>query len=96
MITVQYETKRNGEHIFWVGRHGSHSIRIDANRPGVYRWVITATLGPLPAGSRPIATRRPTMRPAPSVDCQASHWTWGTLGAQTDSAHGSIADSLGK
>jgi hypothetical protein len=30
MITVQYETKRNGEHTFWVGRHGSHSIRIDA------------------------------------------------------------------
>jgi hypothetical protein len=41
MITVQYETKRNGEHIFWVGRHGPHSIRIDANRPGVYRWTVT-------------------------------------------------------
>jgi len=41
MITVQYEPRRNGEHIFWVGRHGSHSIRIDANRPGVYRWTIT-------------------------------------------------------
>jgi hypothetical protein len=40
MITVQYETKRNGEHIFWVGRHGP-LIRIDANRPGVYRWTIT-------------------------------------------------------
>jgi hypothetical protein len=41
MITVRYETKRNGEHIFWVGRHGPHSIRIDANKPGVYRWTIT-------------------------------------------------------
>jgi hypothetical protein len=41
MITVQYETKRNGEHVFWVGRHGPHSVRIDANRPGVYRWTIT-------------------------------------------------------
>jgi hypothetical protein len=41
MITVQYETKRNGEHLFWVGRHGPLSIRIDANRPGVYRWMIT-------------------------------------------------------
>jgi hypothetical protein len=41
MITVQYEAKRNGEHRFWVGRHGPHSIRIDANRPGVYRWMIT-------------------------------------------------------
>jgi hypothetical protein len=35
MITVRYEAKRNGEHRFWVGRHGPHSIRIDANRPGV-------------------------------------------------------------
>jgi hypothetical protein len=41
MMSVQYETRRNGEHIFWVGRHGPHSIRIDANRPGVYRWMIT-------------------------------------------------------
>ena len=41
MVTVQYETKHNGEHLFWVGRHGPHSIRIDANKPGVYRWMIT-------------------------------------------------------
>jgi hypothetical protein len=41
MITVQYKTRRNGEHVFWVGRHGSHSVRIDANQPGVYRWTIT-------------------------------------------------------
>jgi hypothetical protein len=41
MITVQYETKRNGEHIFWVGRQGPHSVRIDANRPGLFRWTIT-------------------------------------------------------
>jgi hypothetical protein len=41
MITVQYQTKHNGKHLFWVGRHGPHSIRIDANRPGVYRWMIT-------------------------------------------------------
>jgi hypothetical protein len=41
MITVQYEARRNGEHTFWVGRYGPHSIRIDANRPGVYRWMIT-------------------------------------------------------
>ena len=36
------------------------------------------------------------MRPPPSMNCQASHWTWGTLGAQIDSAHGSTADNLGK
>jgi hypothetical protein len=41
MITVQYKTRRNGEHVFWVGRHASHSVRIDANQPGVYRWTIT-------------------------------------------------------
>ena len=41
MITVQYKTRRNGEHVFWMGRHGSHSVRIDANQPGVYRWTIT-------------------------------------------------------
>jgi hypothetical protein len=26
MVTVQYETKRNGEHSCWVGRRGPHSI----------------------------------------------------------------------
>jgi hypothetical protein len=41
MITVQYQPKRNSEHRFWVGRHGPHSVRIDANKPGVYRWMIT-------------------------------------------------------
>jgi hypothetical protein len=41
MISVQYEAKRNGEHRFWVGRYGPHSIRIDANKPGVYHWTIT-------------------------------------------------------
>jgi hypothetical protein len=41
MITVQYEARRNGEHRFWVGRHGPHSIRIEANRPGLFRWMIT-------------------------------------------------------
>jgi hypothetical protein len=53
MITVQYETKRNGEHTFWVGRHGSHSMRIDANRPGVYRWMITRDGRPVASGVAP-------------------------------------------
>jgi pimeloyl-ACP methyl ester carboxylesterase len=38
----------------------------------------------------------PTMRPPLLVDCQARYWTWGTLGAQIDSAQGSTADHLGK
>jgi hypothetical protein len=25
----------------WVARHGRYAIRIDANRPGVYHWLIT-------------------------------------------------------
>jgi hypothetical protein len=28
-------------HRFWTARHGRYAIRIDANRPGLYRWVIT-------------------------------------------------------
>jgi hypothetical protein len=96
MVTVQYETKRNGEPLFWVGRHGPHSIRIDANRPGVYRWIITRDARSVASGVAADPTRRPTMRPPPSVDCQASHWTWGTPGAQTGSAHRSTADNCGK
>jgi hypothetical protein len=53
MITVQYEPKRNGEHVFWVGRHGPHSIRIDANRPGVYRWTITRDSRSVASGIAP-------------------------------------------
>jgi hypothetical protein len=41
MITVQYETKENAGHRFWTARHGRYAIRMDANRPGVYRWLIT-------------------------------------------------------
>jgi hypothetical protein len=26
---------------FWTARYGRYAIRIDANRPGVYRWLIT-------------------------------------------------------
>jgi hypothetical protein len=26
---------------FWHARYGRYAIRIDANRPGLYRWVIT-------------------------------------------------------
>ena len=53
MIAVQYETKRNGEHTFWVGRHGPHSIRIDANKPGVYRWMITRDRRAVASGVAP-------------------------------------------
>jgi hypothetical protein len=38
---VQYESKDDGGHRFWTARYGRYAIRIDANRPGLYRWVIT-------------------------------------------------------
>jgi hypothetical protein len=41
MARVQYESKENAGHKFWVARYGRYAIRIDANRPGVYPWLIT-------------------------------------------------------
>jgi hypothetical protein len=33
--------KENAGRKFWTGRYGRYAIRIDANRPGIYRWLIT-------------------------------------------------------
>jgi hypothetical protein len=41
MARVLYESKENAGHKFWVARHGRYAIRIDANRPGVYPWLIS-------------------------------------------------------
>jgi hypothetical protein len=41
MARVSYESKDDAGHKFWVAHHGRYVIRIDANRPGVYRWLIT-------------------------------------------------------
>jgi hypothetical protein len=41
MAKVQYESKDDGGHKFWTARYGRYAIRIDANRPRLYRWVIT-------------------------------------------------------
>jgi hypothetical protein len=41
MARVQYESKDNAGHKFWVARQGRYAIRIDASRPGVYRWRIS-------------------------------------------------------
>jgi hypothetical protein len=41
MAVVQYESKDNAGHRFWTARYGRYAIRIDANRPGIYRWMIT-------------------------------------------------------
>jgi hypothetical protein len=53
MATVQYESKENAGHRFWTARYGRYAIRIDANRPGVYPWLIS------PGGSRGPQRRRP-------------------------------------
>jgi hypothetical protein len=41
MARVQYDSKENAGHKFWTARYGRYAIRIDANRPGVYQWLIT-------------------------------------------------------
>jgi hypothetical protein len=41
MARVQYESKENAGHKFWTARYGRYAIRIDANRPGVYSWLIS-------------------------------------------------------
>lgn len=41
MPAVRYKAKENAGHKFWVARHGRYAIRIDANRPGVYAWLVT-------------------------------------------------------
>jgi hypothetical protein len=41
MAAVQCESKENAGRRFWTGRYGRYAVRIDANRPGVYRWLIT-------------------------------------------------------
>jgi hypothetical protein len=40
MAAVQYESKENAGHKYWTGRYGRYAVRIEANRPGVYRWPI--------------------------------------------------------
>jgi hypothetical protein len=41
MARVTYESKDDAGHKFWVARDNRYVIRIDANRPGVYRWLIS-------------------------------------------------------
>jgi hypothetical protein len=41
MATVQYESRENAGRKFWTARYGRYAIRIDASRPGVFKWLIT-------------------------------------------------------
>ena len=50
MAKVQYESKDVGGRRFWTARY---SIRIDANRPGLSRWIITLEGRSIPKGTAP-------------------------------------------
>ena len=41
MAVVQDDSKENAGHRFWTARYGRYAVRIDANRPGIYRWIVT-------------------------------------------------------
>jgi hypothetical protein len=41
MARVTYQSKDDAGHTFWTARYGRYVIRIHANRPGVYRWLIS-------------------------------------------------------
>jgi hypothetical protein len=41
MAKVIYERKDDAGHKFWTARYGSYAIRIDASRPGVFKWLIS-------------------------------------------------------
>ena len=58
MAKVQYESKDDGGHRFWTARYGRYAIRIDANRPGLYRWVITLEGRSIRKAPLPAVTRR--------------------------------------
>ena len=53
MATVQYDSKENKGNRFRTGRYGRYSIRIDANRHGVYPWLITLEGRSVRKGWRP-------------------------------------------
>lgn len=41
MAKVTYGSEDDAGHRFWVVRYGRYAIRVDANQPGVYPWLIT-------------------------------------------------------
>jgi hypothetical protein len=40
MASIAWASHEHDGHRFWTARHGRYSLRIDANKPGVYRWSI--------------------------------------------------------
>ncbi|SRR6266487_6493064 len=80
MENVTWERREDGDHIFWVARSGRYSLRIDANKPGVYRWSVQDVndRNRRVAGiSLPTATplRRLSERPLPGWPDRSSWWS---------------------
>ena len=71
MATVQYDPKENKGHKFWTARHGRYSIRIDANRPGVYPWLITLEGRLVRKGIALTVMLPPTRYATPWTNCSA-------------------------
>jgi hypothetical protein len=59
MAVVQYESKENAGHRFWTARYGRYAIRIDANRPGIYRGSSPWRAARSATASSPTVTRQP-------------------------------------
>ena len=59
MAVVQYDSKENAGHRFWTARYGRYAVRIDANRPGIYRWIVTMEGRTSATASLPTVTRQP-------------------------------------
>jgi hypothetical protein len=59
MARVTYESKDHAGHKFWVARHGHYAIRVDANRPGVFKWLTAWRAAQSGTVSPPTVTRLP-------------------------------------
>jgi hypothetical protein len=49
--------KDDAGHKFWVAHYGRYVIRIDANRPGVYKWLISLEGSTVGNGVAPTVSR---------------------------------------
>jgi hypothetical protein len=84
MARVTYESKDHAGHKFWVARYGRYAIRIDANRPGVYHWLITLGGPHGPQGAAPdrgeaadVVSDTLDELPARSRSCDPGSWDQG-------------------
>ena len=71
MATVQYESKEKAGRKFWTARNGRSAIRIDANRPGVFKWLISLERRSVCKGVAPTVPRLPPRGATPWTSCPA-------------------------